>query len=165
MKRIAIIGISGSGKSTLANKLGKKLNIPVFHLDKYYWNVGWKERYATKKEFNTVAEGFTNNDTWIIDGNYRGSIGVRLQKADTIIFLDYPKILGLWRSFKRVFNRKQPFDKTEGVKERIDFAHVKFVLNYPIHEMRALVDSYRGAKDVFIIRNDKEKNSLLDKIS
>ena len=164
MKRIAIVGISGSGKSTLASRLGKRLDIPVIHLDKYFWDVGWKKRYSTKEEFNKIAEGFTNEENWIIDGNYRGSLNVRLQRADTIIFLDYPKWLGLWRSFKRIFNRKQPFDKTEGVKERIDLAHVKFVLNYPVHEMRELINSYLNSKDVFIIKNDKEKDTMFDKI-
>ncbi len=91
MNRIAIVGISGSGKSTLANKLGKKLNLPVFHLDKYFWTYGWKERYATKEEFTPIVEGFARQSNWIIDGNYRESLDVRLEKADTIIFLDIPK--------------------------------------------------------------------------
>ncbi|MFW5904155.1 MAG: AAA family ATPase [Candidatus Saliniplasma sp.] len=34
--KIAIIGSPGSGKSTFAKKLGKKLNIPVYHLDSYF---------------------------------------------------------------------------------------------------------------------------------
>ncbi|MGL4882562.1 MAG: hypothetical protein ACRC8K_16095 [Waterburya sp.] len=42
-KRIAIIGCCGAGKSTLAKSLGEKLNLPVIHLDTYYWQPGWQE--------------------------------------------------------------------------------------------------------------------------
>ena len=164
MSRIAIIGISGSGKSTLAHKLGKKINCPVIHLDKYFGDVGWKERYATKDEFKKIAEGFANTESWIIDGNYRSTIDMRLQRSDTIIFLDFPKWLGLWRSFKRVFNRNQPFDKSEGVKERIDFLHVKYVLTYSTHEMRSLVERYKDTKKVYIATNDKQKEVILNLI-
>ncbi len=165
MRRVAIVGISGSGKSTLANILGKKLGIPVFHLDKYYWDIGWKERYATKEEFKKVSEGFTNGDSWIIDGNYRSSIDLRFDRADTIIFLDYPKYLSLWRAFTRVFNRNQPFDKTDGVKERIDWALVKFIITYSITEMRDRVLKYKGIKDIYIIKSDRERDIFISKIS
>jgi adenylate kinase family enzyme len=94
-------------------------------------------------------------DSWIIDGNYRSSIDVRLTKADTIIFLDYPKWRCLWRAFKRVLNRKQPFDKTEGVKAKIDWQLVKFIITYPQHEMRARIENYQEGRKVFVARNDR----------
>ena len=40
-KRILIIGCAGSGKSTLAKKLSKKLQLPIIHLDKYFWGENW----------------------------------------------------------------------------------------------------------------------------
>ncbi len=161
MKRILVLGISGSGKSTLAFRLGKKLNLPVVHLDKYFWDVGWKERYPNKEQFNAVIEELVKKDEWIIDGNYRSSLDIRLKRADTIILLDFPKWLGLWRSFKRVFNRQQPFDKTLGVKEKIDMEHVCFVLKYDTNELRTLVQSYSPSKKVYIARNDRDKESIL----
>ena len=41
IKKIAIIGNAGSGKSTLAYKLQQKLNLPIYHLDQYYWKPNW----------------------------------------------------------------------------------------------------------------------------
>jgi len=162
MKRIAITGISGSGKSTLANKLGKKLDLPVFHLDKYFWGIGWKKRYATKEEFTSVVDGFAKQDKWIIDGNYRSSnIDLRLERADTIIFLDFPKWRCLWRVFTRIFNRKQPFDKTEGVRNKIDWFLIKWIWNYKIAEMRARVAKHKDNKRVFVVRNNREIRKLL----
>lgn len=165
MNRISIVGISGSGKSTLANKLGKELNLPVFHLDKYFWAVGWKKRYETKAEFTAVVDGFAKQDKWIIDGNYRSAdIDFRFERADTIIFLDFPKWRCVWRVFTRVFNRKQPFDKTEGVKEKVDWALIKWIIGYEIDEMRARVTKYADYKKIFVFRNNKEINEFLNSL-
>ena len=161
MKRIVVVGSSGSGKSTLANNLGKKLNLPVFHLDKYYWDVGWKERYATKEEFNNVARGFAEQDKWIIDGNYRGTMDMRFERADTIIFLDFPKWRCIFRVLKRTLNRKQPFDKTKGVKDKVDWFLIKWIVNYPTDTIREKILAYAGQKAIYVLKNDKEINDLI----
>jgi len=162
MNRISVVGISGSGKSTLSDKLGKKLNLPVFHLDKYFWAVGWKKQYETKEEFTVVVDGFANQDKWVIDGNYRSAhIDLRFGRADTIVFLDFPKYRCLWRVFVRVLNRKQPFDKAEGVKQRVNWDLVKWILNYKTDEMREKVASYKDNTKVFVVRNNKEIRGFL----
>lgn len=161
MNRISIVGIYGSGKSTLANNLGKKLNLPVFHLDKYYWDVGWKERYAIKEEFNNVAKSFAEQDKWIIDGNYRGSMDMRFDRADMIIFLDFPKWRCILRVLKRALNRNQPFDKTEGVKDKVDWFLIKWIWNYPTKVMREKVLKYADKKKVYILKNNKDVSDLL----
>ena len=52
MERIVIIGCGGAGKSTLARQLGKKLNIPVVHLDKLWWKPGWVE--SSREEIDAL---------------------------------------------------------------------------------------------------------------
>lgn len=39
--KIMIIGANGSGKSTFSRKLGELLQLPVYHLDLYFWKPGW----------------------------------------------------------------------------------------------------------------------------
>lgn len=36
-QKICIFGRPGSGKSTFALQLHKKLNLPLYHLDKYFY--------------------------------------------------------------------------------------------------------------------------------
>lgn len=135
MKRIIIIGSSGSGKSTLARQLGDTLNLPVIHLDKYFWHAGWIG--TEPQEWAKKVEQFAAGSSWIIDGNYRSTLDVRLKKADTIIFLDLPRWICVWRATKRRFqylNRQRP-DVAEGCQERVfDPAFPRFlhwVWNYP----------------------------------
>ena len=141
--------------------LGKKLNLPVFHLDKYFFTSGWKEHY-TKDEFKAIATDFALQDMWIIDGNYRASIDTRFERADTIIFLNFPKWKCYPRVFKRVLNRKQPFDKAEGVKEKVDWTLIKWIWNYDADEMRQKVLGYSNTKKVVILKNNTGIKAFLE---
>lgn len=164
-ERIAIIGIPGSGKSTFARKLEKKIGRPVVYLDKHFWTPDWKERFPTREEWRQYANKFTESETWIIDGNYMKTMDVRIERATTIIFFDFPKWLCIWRSFKRIFNRAQPFDKPEGAKERIGWKLVKFIIDYPNKEIEQKINQYKDLKDVFIVRNNLEVKNLLNNIN
>lgn len=99
IERIVIVGSSGSGKSTLAKELGFKLDLPIIHLDTHYWHPGWVKT-PTPAWQKTIAE-LTQRDQWIMDGNYRETLDIRLKVADTIIFLDLPRWLCAWRAIKR----------------------------------------------------------------
>lgn len=159
MTRISIVGISGSGKSTLANKLGKKLNIPVVHLDKYFWNADWTERYS-REDFKKVSDEFSDKNEWIIDGNYKSSIEHRFERADIIIFLDYPKWKSILRVLKRALNKNQPFDKTDGAKEKVGWHLIRYIIKYPVNEMRERINRYKNGREVYVIKNDREINSI-----
>ena len=119
MKRIAIIGSSGSGKSTLARQLGAKVHLPVIHLDKNYWHPGWVG--TPEAEGLEKVEGMVQAERWIIDGNYRSTLSIRLQAADTVVFLDMPRWVCAIRAVKRRIqyaNRPRP-DMAEGCRERL----------------------------------------------
>ncbi len=162
MKRIAIIGLSGSGKSTFANKLGKKLNRPVIHLDKEYWTCDWKRRY-TSDEWNKFSEDLINQDEWIIDGNYRSTMASRLNRADIIIFFDFPKWRCLLRAFIRIFNKKPPFDKSEGTKERISWELIKYIIKFSKSELEEFVLNYKD-KIIYRVKNNRDTEALLNKL-
>lgn len=119
MKRIVIIGSGGSGKSTLARKLGEVLHLPVYHLDKLYWQPNWQE--LPRGAWLRVQQEIFAQPAWTMDGNYGGAMEVRLAAADAVIFLDRPRLLCLWRVFKRFLRyrgRVRP-DMTQGCEERL----------------------------------------------
>ncbi len=123
MKRIVIIGSSGSGKSTLARQLGATLNLPIIHLDVHYWKPGWVESDST--EWQQKVADFVREEAWIIDGNYRQTLDIRLQAADTVVFLDLPRWLCVMRAIKRrlmYLYRPRP-DIAPGCKESLFDAH------------------------------------------
>ncbi|MFP7254831.1 DNA topology modulation protein [Terribacillus goriensis] len=131
MNRIALIGSGGSGKSTLAMAIGKVLGIEVWHLDAILWQPNW---VLTPREVQKQIQALLiEKKSWIIDGNYQGTLDIRLNAADTIIFLDMPRTLCLYRVLKRrlmYHNRSRP-DMQKDCKEKIDWQFLKWIWDFP----------------------------------
>lgn len=98
-KKIAIIGNAGSGKTTIAFALQKKLNLPLYHLDQYYWLPNW-ERLGLEK-FTQIHDELCKKDKWIIEGSYLKLVAQRVAHADVVIFLDMPRYWCIWNVIKR----------------------------------------------------------------
>lgn len=168
MKRIVIVGSSGSGKSTLARQLGRSLDLPVFHLDRYYWHPGWVG--TPPQAWRRVVADLAAKPEWIIDGNYRETLDARLQAADTVIFLDLPRWLCAWRALKRRFQyrfRPRP-DMADGCVERIfdpDFPKfMRWVWNYPQRARPAVTEQLHALeadKHVIWLRSPGEVNHFI----
>ncbi len=120
MDRIAILGRCGSGKSTLARRVGQTLDVPATHLDALWWRPGWVE--SDLASFRAAVAKVSAQQRWVIDGNYSRTFDLRLRRADTVVFLDPPRWLCLWRVLWRTasgFGRTRP-DVAEGCPERFD---------------------------------------------
>jgi len=99
LKRIVVVGNSGAGKSTLAKELASRLQLLYIASDSYYWEKGWMPTEATIVRQRIVKA--VAGDFWVIDGNCIAERDVVWSKADTIIWLDYPLLLILWRVCRR----------------------------------------------------------------
>ena len=129
MQRIVILGNGGSGKSTLARALGKRLNLPVVHLDPLFWEPGWTEPDA--EQFRMRVSQAVASDAWVCEGNYaRRTFDLRLPRADVIIWLDTPRLTCFTRVIMRsVTNRVRP-DLPAGCGEKFDWVFLKYVWNF-----------------------------------
>ncbi len=102
-QRIHIIGTSGSGKTTLAAQIASRLNYPHIELDALHWEPNWTE--APSDIFRARVEQALRGESWVVDGNYSKARDLIWARADTIIWLDYPLYLVLWRLGKRTLKR------------------------------------------------------------
>ena len=130
MERIMIIGCGGAGKSTLARQLGEKLDLPVVHLDKLFWKPNWVQ--VSQVEFDALHQAELAKERWIIDGNFNRTIDQRIERCDTVIYMDFSRFACLWGVVKRVlttYGTVRP-DMGEGCPERIDFEFLKWVWNF-----------------------------------
>ena len=109
MERIAIFGSTGAGKSTLARRLHKILTIKVFHLDRVFWQSGWEKK--SKENRIDILEKIIREQKWIIEGSYFSLSDLRLNAADTIIFLDINPSICL----RRIVKRNHPFWRLRGL--------------------------------------------------
>lgn len=126
MQRIVILGNAGSGKSTLARALGQRLDLPVVHLDKLFWEPGWTEPDAG--QFRSRVRDAVAGDTWVCEGNYaRRTFDLRLPRTDLVIWLDTPRHICLPRVILRsLLNRPRP-DLPAGCSEKLDREFLTFL--------------------------------------
>lgn len=117
MQRVMIVGGPGSGKSTLARALGGITGLPVFHMDHLHWLPGWQERPLAAKI--AMAHEIEARSRWIFEGGLSATYENRAGRADTLVWLDLPVGLRLWRVTKRMIRyRGQPRpDMAEGCVE------------------------------------------------
>ncbi|MDN3363024.1 topology modulation protein [Priestia megaterium] len=170
MKRVLVMGVSpGVGKSTFAKKLGKKLDLEVHHLDSLYWQPGWTER--DNDSFRELQEHIVKKDSWIIDGNYSNSYDLRVKRADTIIYLELPLIVCVYRVIKRriVYARKTREDMTKGCPEKVDWSFFTFILTtYRERQkkMRKRFEKLRKDEDckVFMLVNRKDIENYIQNL-
>jgi predicted kinase len=98
-QRILILGRTGSGKTTLARELAAAIGVPHVELDALYFG----------PEFSTVPLSLLRErtsaaiagDRWVTDGNKSAVRDLVWPRADTVIWLDYPLVVSLWRLGKR----------------------------------------------------------------
>lgn len=165
MNKVAIIGCGGAGKSHLARRLGDILGLPVIHLDAIFWHPGWVR--TPKDEWQRTVETLVRREDWIMDGNYGGTIDIRLAAADTIIFLDFPRLLCLQRVIGRQFRyggRSRP-DLAEGCVERIkpDREFFSWIWNYRHARRPGILEKLVSLSDknVFILRRPRDVERFL----
>ena len=127
MKRLMIVGQPGGGKSWLAREIGARKGLPVHHMDMIHWLPGWVERAQPAKI--AMARDIEARDTWIFEGGLSATYETRLKRADTLIVLDTPLALRLWRVFARTlrsWGRSRP-DLPENCPERISLEFWGFI--------------------------------------
>src|SRR5262245_50894901 len=102
MRRILVIGSPGAGKTTLSTRLAAKLDIPVHYLDRYHWDAGWKYRDST--EAREAVRALAETSEWVMDGNFAESFDLRMPRADTLVWLDYPRATCMRRILLRTIS-------------------------------------------------------------
>jgi adenylate kinase family enzyme len=130
MERVAIVGCSGGGKSTLARAMGERLGLPVTHLDNLYWKPGWTE--SRLEEFRPKVDAVAAAPRWIIEGNFTSASALRFARADTIVWIELPVALCLWRAFSRMllnFGRSRA-DLSPGCPERFDVEFYRYIMSW-----------------------------------
>ena len=156
--RILIIGGPGSGKTTLANLLSDRFNLPVTHIDGINYHKNWVKR--DKKERDKIILKKTNEDKWIIEGNYKSTLKERLERADLVIFLDYKTISLLYGILKRnITNFNKEKSEIKGCKERVskDFFKYAITFNLKKENLLELIYNTENIKEKLIIIKSRRK--------
>ncbi len=164
MQRILILGPGGAGKSTLAASLARKLDIPVIHLDQHHWQPGWVN--MDENAWNTKVAVLAAGRSWVMDGNYADTLGLRLSIVDLVIVLDTNRFKSIWRAFTRVlgsYGRTRP-DMAPDCPERFDREFFVWLWNFPRDtqpEIDAAIEKYVSPQKVVRLKSDAQIAAFL----
>ena len=102
-RRLVVIGTSGAGKTTLARKIAKALDAPHIEFDAIRHGPGWTETPddVFRKRLRPQVEG----ERWVADGNYSFARDIVWPGATTVVWLDFPIWVVMWRLFRRTMRR------------------------------------------------------------
>jgi adenylate kinase family enzyme len=103
-RRVIVTGMAGAGKSTFSRALSAKTGLPVIYLDLHFWKPGWVE--PSEDEWREKQRSLLAGDAWIADGNYHDTLVLRLERAETVVFLDTRWWICVMRALVRGVRRR-----------------------------------------------------------
>lgn len=162
MNKVIVIGCPGSGKTTFAEKLNKRTGLPLYYLDAI-WHKPDKTHIAREEFDERITEIFDTSE-WIIDGNYKRTIEVRLRNCDTVFLFDLPTEVCLQGATDRIGKGRYdlPWIETE-----LDPKFKKFIEEFPqktLPYIYELIDKYKAEKQVIIFKSREEADEYLNSI-
>ena len=105
LKRILIVGDACRGKSTLASKISKKLGIPNYSTDDFFYEIKFTKRRDKEESIRDILKIYEKEE-WVVEGTTKHLVEHGLDSADKIIYLRHKKIFIQWLLLlKRHFQR------------------------------------------------------------
>ncbi|MGH9016200.1 MAG: adenylate kinase [Acidimicrobiales bacterium] len=169
-RRVIVTGLAGAGKSTFSRALSAKTGLPLVVLDIHYWKPGWVK--PTEDGWRATQRRLLAGDVWIADGNYDESLDLRLERADTIVFLATSWWICAWRAIGRgIRTRPAGFELPEGCEESrwrrwrdewwLALRIVRARRSEPERE-RAIVARHGQHVAVYVLSSQREVRAFLD---
>ncbi len=122
----------GAGKSIFSERLSRITGLELHHLDRLFWKSS--EKGTGRREWIEAQEKIVSGEAWIVEGNYGATISLRLSRADTVIYLDFPTLscfLGVIR--RALLSRAgliRKADIVEGCNDRLDSKFLRYALTF-----------------------------------
>ena len=162
MNKAIIIGCPGSGKTTFAEKLQKCTGLPLYYLDAI-WHKPDKTHIPREEFDQRIAEIF-ETPKWIIDGNYKRTIEMRMKQCDTVFLFDLPVEVCLQGVTDRVGKERYdlPWLETE-----LDPEFKQFIEDFPkdtLPYIYELIEKYKDDKRVIIFKSREEADGVIEKL-
>ena len=159
MKKIIVIGCPGSGKTTFAKRLGEAMRLPIYHLDAI-WHKPDKT-HIPREEFDLRQEEIFATEEWIIDGNYRRTVEMRVNACDTVILFDLPTKVCIEGALARVGKVRADMPWMESELDPQFKAKIESFATEMLPIIYNLLEKYGQNKKIVIFKSREEADNFI----
>ncbi|MEA2535424.1 MAG: hypothetical protein QOJ93_3235 [Actinomycetota bacterium] len=142
------------------------LNLPVTPQDAVYFDDHWNP--LPMERFEAVQRELVAGPRWVIDGNYNSTVQLRLEAADTVVFMDLPTHVCFWGILSRQLRHGRGQNDQNGVYNRITREVLRYVLGYR-RKMRprvlAKIDQHASGARVIALTSRRETRHFLRQLA
>lgn len=170
MNKVAVFGKPGGGKSTLSRKLSAETGIKLCALDLIEYKRNGER--VPPDEYSKKHADLIDTDNWIIDGlGTLESFWLRIDAADTLIYVDLPYSVHYWWATKRLL--KSVFVQPEGWPEGssvlkgtlASWKYLRLSHRFWTPELFEEIQRRGKDKDIYRITSVKEINNFAKQFS
>jgi adenylate kinase family enzyme len=170
IKRVAVFGKPGGGKSTLSRDLSAITGIKHFPLDLIEYKHNGER--VTPEEYLSKHADLIGTESWIVEGlGTLGSFWLRIDAADTLIYIDLPYYVHYWWITKRLL--KSFFVKPEGWPEGssvlkgtlASWKYLRLSPKFWTPELFTKIQLRAKGKDIIRITSAKEIDDFINSFS
>lgn len=148
-----VVGSPGSGKSHFSTELSYRTGLPLFHLDRNFWSGdGGIREHAEAQRFVEWQKRTVEDDEWIFDGNYNGTMNLRLARADTVFCFELSRMRCVFGYLRRLL--LAPFSPG-APRDRFDFKFIKHIWKFKQTELIERLNQYPSLH-VLVFRRRKD---------
>lgn len=167
MKKIAVFGKPGSGKSILSKRLASATGIKLHALDLIVYKKNGDR--VDRRIYDKKHEKILSSESWIIDGfGPIESFYQRLDRADTLIYIELPYVISYWLVTKRFL--KGLVVKPEGwpdgssiLKGTMEsYKVLKLCPKFWNDSFMQKLEKLSANKSLYVIQSISELNSFID---
>jgi len=157
------MGSSGSGKSTLARQLGEITKISAYYMDGLRFTSNRME--IPKNEFRAKQTEIVAKESWIFEGNSLGTMAQRMERADTVVFIDYNRYFCLYRVFKRRIQilKKPRLEMPDDWIDKVEWEFIKWIWNYPKRTRPKIIEAMNtSGKQIYHLKSRKQVRAFVE---
>jgi len=169
MKKVAVFGNAGGGKSTLSKRLSEIAGLPLYILDKIQYLPGGSE--VPQEEYKRTHQEILDTDRWIIDGfGCMETLWLRLERADTLVFVDLPLFVHFWWVTKRMivghFKPPEGWPENSPIWESSlsSYRGLWLCYKYLTPRYREYIQQVQSTKSVYHIRSPQQISQFIELI-
>ena len=155
-KRIHFVGASGSGTTTLGRALARRLGVPHFDTDAYFWlpTAPPFEKFRTAEERRAMLTPDLARDAWVLSGSLCGWGDIYIPRFDLVVFLAVPDDVRLARLGAR--ERERYGDAIDGPLREKSEAFIAWAASYetgsPVERSRVRHETWLAALPCPVLR-------------